>query len=61
MDCAKIRHDTREGAERQRAQLERRDQRRGAPFRPGHLNVYHCPACEAWHVGHSRKRRKDTA
>ena len=46
-------------AERHRAKLEARDRRRGVPHRPGHLHVYFCQACAHWHVGHSRKRRKE--
>jgi hypothetical protein len=57
--CAKIRHATREEAERHRAGLAERDRRRGFAARPGRLHVYFCDQCTCYHVGHTRKRRKD--
>lgn len=57
--CQKVRHQTREGAERHRDGLALHDARCGLPAQ--RRKVYHCPECQAWHVARRRKRRKDTA
>lgn len=56
--CQKVRHATREGAERHRDGLALRDARDG--LAPPRRKVYHCPVCLAWHVARRNKKRKDT-
>lgn len=46
-DCRKFRHPT-----RQSATVHMRRLQQGPPSRSGKLQVYRCPTCEYWHVGH---------
>jgi hypothetical protein len=49
--CGKRRHYTIVEAERHRDQIASEERRR-RPSSP-QLTVYHCPQCDAYHVGHS--------
>jgi hypothetical protein len=49
--CGKRRHYSIEAAERHRDQLIAQERRKRPSAPP--LRVYHCPQCDAYHVGHS--------
>ena len=54
----KLRHSSRGSAESAMRSLIRRGLHRPEE---GDLNVYQCPRCLTWHVGHTRKRRERTS
>ncbi|MGA5764497.1 hypothetical protein [Nonomuraea bangladeshensis] len=53
MCVGKIRHETRE-----KASAHLRALARAQRARQGRLNVYRCPICLTWHVGHRRWTRR---
>jgi hypothetical protein len=52
--CVKVCYSTKTIAHAHRAAIARGNARRGINAPGTTLSVYHCPTCDAWHVGHTR-------